>query len=126
MSKKPVTTEAEELCELIIHGMKEKKGLDITQIDLRKINNSVADFFIICSGNSDTQVDSLAHSIEEQVFKTKKENPTHIEGKKNKEWMLIDYINVVAHVFQKDTRDFYNLEGLWGDAKITEIETPEY
>ena len=122
MAKKPESTEAEKLSMAVVQGMKEKKASDIVIIDLRSINNSVADFFIVCSGNSDTQVEAISQSIEEEVYKINKENPVHVEGKQNKRWMLIDYINVVAHVFQKTERSFYDLENLWGDAKITVIE----
>ncbi len=122
MAKKPASTEAEQLSMAIVQGMKEKKASDIVVIDLRPINNSIADFFIVCSGGSDNQVEAIADSVEKEVFKNFKENPVHVEGKQNKKWMLIDYINVVAHVFQKSERSFYDLENLWGDAKITVIE----
>jgi len=101
--------------------MQEKKALDIVLLDLREIKNAFADFFIICSGNSDTQLEAIANSIDEEVYKGLKENPWHIEGRENKEWMLLDYVSVVAHIFKKDKREFYSLENLWGDAKITEI-----
>ena len=91
-------------------------------MDLRKIKNAVADFFVICSGNSDKQLDAISDSVDSEVFKTLKESPWHTEGKNNKEWMLLDYIDVVALVFRKDRREFYALERLWGDADITEIE----
>jgi ribosome-associated protein len=91
-------------------------------MDLRKIKNAVADFFVICSGSSDKQLDAISDAIDTEVFKALKENPWHTEGKNNKEWMLLDYIDVVAHVFRKDRREFYALERLWGDADITEIE----
>jgi ribosome-associated protein len=85
--------------------------------------HALADFFVICSGNTDKQIDAISDSIDSEVFKTLKENPWHTEGKNNKEWMLLDYIDVVAHVFRKDRREFYALERLWGDADITEIDT---
>jgi ribosome-associated protein len=113
---------SEKLSEAIVKGMQEKKGFDIVVMDLRKVKNAVADFFVICSGNSDKQLDAISDSIDEYVFKKIKENPWHSEGKNNKEWMLLDYINVVAHVFKKEKRNFYALEKLWGDAEITEIE----
>jgi ribosome-associated protein len=113
---------SEKLSEAIVKGMQEKKGFDIVVMDLRKVKNAVADFFVICSGNSDKQLDAISDSIDEYVFKKVKENPWHSEGKNNKEWMLLDYINVVAHVFKKEKRNFYALEKLWGDAEITEIE----
>ena len=103
--------------------MQEKKASDIVVMDLRKIKNAVADFFIICSGNSDKQLDAISDSIDAEVFKKFEENPWHTEGKNNKEWMLLDYINVVAHVFRKDRRAFYALERLWGDADITEVDS---
>jgi ribosome-associated protein len=92
-------------------------------MDLRKVRNAIADFFVIGSGNSDTQIEAISDSIEEVVFKNCKENPYSREGKNNKEWILIDYIDVVAHVFKKDRREFYALEDLWGDAEIAEFET---
>ena len=117
--KKP---ESEKLSMTIARGMQEKKASDIVVMDLRKVKNAVADFFVLCSGNSDKQLDAIADSIDEEVYKTLKENPWYTEGKNNKEWILLDYINVVAHVFKKDRRQFYALEKLWGDAEITEID----
>ena len=113
---------AEKLSSTIVKGMQEKKAVDIVLMDLRKVKNAVADFFIICSGNSDKQLDAIADSIDEQVYKDLNENPWHVEGKNNKEWMILDYTNVVAHIFRKDRRGFYALEKLWGDAEITSIE----
>jgi ribosome-associated protein len=123
MAKKRKGANSETLSDVIVKGMQEKKATDIIVMDLRKIKNAVADFFVICSGNSDKQLDAISDSIDAEVFKKFKENPWHTEGKNNKEWMLLDYINVVAHVFRKDRRDFYALERLWGDAEITEIGT---
>lgn len=122
MAKKRTGANPEKLSEMIVKGMQEKKAADIVVMDLRKVKNAVADFFVVCSGSSDKQLDAIADSIDEQVSKSLKENPWHIEGKNNKEWMLLDYIDVVAHVFRKDRREFYALEKLWGDAEITEIE----
>jgi len=122
MAKKRKGASAETLSDVIVKGMQEKKATDIIAMDLRKIKNAVADFFVICSVSSDKQLDAISDSIDEEVFKTLKENPWHTEGKNNKEWMLLDYIDVVAHVFRKDKREFYALERLWGDAEIREIE----
>jgi ribosome-associated protein len=121
MIKKRKGVSSEKLSEVIVKGMQEKKATDIVVLDLRKVKNAVADFFVICSGNSDKQLDAITDSVDQEVFKTLKENPWHTEGKNNKEWMLLDYIDVVAHVFKKDRREFYSLERLWGDADITEI-----
>ncbi len=122
MAKKRKGASSEILSDVIVKGMLEKKAADIVVMDLRKVKNSIADFFVICSGNSDKQIDAIADSIDEEVFKTLKENVWHSEGKNNKEWMLLDYIDVVAHVFRKDRREFYSLERLWGDADIREIK----
>lgn len=122
MVKKRKGVDSETLSDVIVKGMQEKKASDIIVMDLRKIKNAVADFFIICSGNSDKQLDAISDSIDAEVFKKFQENPWHTEGKNNKEWMLLDYINVVAHVFRKDRRAYYALERLWGDADITEVD----
>jgi ribosome-associated protein len=120
--KKASLNDPEKLSDLVVKGMQEKKASDIVLMDLRKVKNAVADFFVICSGNSDKQLDAIADSVDEMVFKGLKENPWHVEGKSNKEWMILDYTNVVVHIFRKDRRSFYGLEKLWGDADITEIE----
>ena len=102
-------------------GMMEKKAHEISVLDLREVKNAIADYFIICSGNSDTQVDAITNSIEDEVHKSSGQNPWHKEGFQNKEWILLDYLDVVCHVFQKEKRVFYDLEGFWGDAKIQQI-----
>lgn len=122
MAKKRKDGSSKKLCDAIVKGMVEKKASDILVMDLRKVKNAVADFFVICSGGSDKQLDAITQSIDEEVFKAVKENPWHVEGKNNKEWMLLDYFDVVAHVFRKDRRDFFALEKLWGDAEMTEID----
>ena len=122
MARKRGMTNAEVLSRVIVKGMKEKKAMDIVVLDLRKTKHAVADFFVVCSGNSSRQLDAIAESVDELVFKKVKENPWHTEGKHNKEWLLLDYVTVVAHIFQQERRKFYALEKLWGDAVITEIE----
>ncbi len=112
---------AEELSRVIVKGMEEKKASDIVVMDLRGLKNSFTDFFVICSGNSDTQIESISDSIETEVHLKNQEKPWRSEGKNNREWILMDYVNVVAHVFLKDKREFYGLEELWGDAKVTNI-----
>ena len=111
-----------ELAEQIVLGMQEKKAFEIVTLDLREIKGSVADYFIICSGNSDTQIDAIADSIEEEVKKSSGQVPWHREGKQNREWVLLDYVDVVAHIFKKDKRAFFALEDLWGDALIKYYE----
>lgn len=115
--KKKISSEA--LCDSVINGMQEKKGFDIVKMDLRKIPGSITDFFVICSGSSDTQIDAIAGSVDEEVSKKHKESPWHKEGIQNKEWILLDYVDVVVHVFKKDRREFYDIESLWGDADIS-------
>jgi len=114
---------ADELIALILHGIEEVKGQEINVLDLREIENTVCDYFIICNGTSNTQVNAIVNSIQKKVSKAIKDKPWHVEGSENAEWVLLDYINVVVHVFQKHIRDFYDLEGLWGDAKVTLVES---
>ena len=122
MPKKKKVADSENLCKAIVKGMQEKKATDIVVMDLREVKNAVADFFVLCSGNSDRQLEAISDSVDEEVFKALKEKPWHMEGKNNKEWMILDYISVVTHIFRKDRRQYYALEKLWGDAEITEIE----
>tara|TARA_R110002111_G_scaffold131792_1_gene196957 strand:+ start:134 stop:505 length:372 start_codon:yes stop_codon:yes gene_type:complete len=113
----------DQLITTIIGGIEEVKGKEITILDLREIENAVCDYFIICEGTSNTQVNAIVNSIQKQVSKTLKDKPWHVEGTENSEWILMDYVNVVVHVFQKHIREYYDIESLWGDAKITQIET---
>jgi len=113
----------DDLLAVIIKGIEDVKGADIEILDLREIENTVCDYFIICNGNSNTQVAAIANSIQKVVSKELKEKPWHVEGMENAEWVLIDYVNIVIHVFQKHIREYYNIESLWGDAKITSIES---
>lgn len=116
-------TNSSYLKSVIIEGMQEKKASNIVVLDLKKVKNAVADYFVICTGNSDTQLDAISDGVEESVYKKTKQNPWHKEGKQNKEWVLIDYVDVVAHVFKKDKRDFFALEELWGDAELIHIDS---
>ena len=111
----------DELLINIIKGIEEVKGNDIDILDLREIENTVCDYFIICNGNSNTQVNAIVNSVQKTVSKELKDKPWHVEGSDNAEWVLMDYVDIVVHVFQKHVREFYNIEGLWGDAKITTI-----
>jgi len=121
--KKTATTkETLGLLEAVIEGMREKKAKNITVLNLKNIENRVTDYFVVCDADSNTHVNSIADSIEEVVEKLSKERAYHTEGHQNGEWILIDYINVVAHIFLREVREHYNLEGLWGDAEITTIE----
>ncbi|MDX1314050.1 MAG: ribosome silencing factor [Eudoraea sp.] len=113
---------ADELIALILHGIEEVKGLDINLLDLREIENTVCDYFIICNGTSNTHVNAIVNSVQKSVSKASKDKPWHVEGRENGEWVLLDYVNVVVHVFQPQAREFYDIEGLWGDAKMTVVE----
>ncbi len=121
MSKKEIETD--QLITQIIRGIEEVKGKDIEILDLREIENTVCDYFIICNGTSNTQVNAIVNSIQKLVSKAIKEKPWHVEGSDNSEWVLMDYVHVVVHVFQKHIREYYDLESLWGDAKSVKIET---
>ena len=110
------------LIESIIMGIKEKKGEEIAIMDMRNIKNTIVDYFIICSGNSDTHIDSISNAIDEFVFQHIQKYPYSKEGTQTKEWILIDYLDVIVHIFKKERRIFYALENLWGDATIDYIK----
>ena len=111
-----------QLSEVAVNGMLEKKAEDVVIMDLREVKTAVADYFVLCSGNSDTQIDAISESIEEEVRKATNQKPWKCEGRDHREWILIDYVDVVVHVFNKEKRKFYGLEELWGDARIQRLE----
>jgi ribosome-associated protein len=117
MSKKKLST-SEILSNVVIEGMQNIKAKEIVSLNLSEIESAVCDYFIVCHGTSNTHVNAIAESIIKETLKTLKEKPWHKEGLTNSDWVLLDYGNVVAHIFQKETRDYYNIEKLWGDAKI--------
>lgn len=119
MAKKKNATES--LTNAIIDGIREKKGEDIVLMGLKNIPNAVAEYFIICHGNNTPQVQAIAESVLETADKITGEDPWHKEGIQNAEWILLDYVNVVVHIFREDTRKFYQLEKLWADAEINEF-----
>lgn len=121
MRKRKDTEASELLFKAIVEGMQENKAQDIVVLDLRKLSSAVCDYFVICSGESSTQVDGIANSVARFTRQELKEKPWHIEGKTNSEWILLDYIDVVCHIFYKDARKFYELEELWSDAERTYI-----
>ena len=120
MAKNTISTDV--LLTNIIKGIEEVKGNDIDILDLRAIDTAVCDYFVICNGTSNTQVNAIVNSVQKLVSKELKDKPWHIEGTDNAEWVLMDYVSIVVHVFQKEIREYYNIEGLWGDAKITSLE----
>lgn len=113
---------ADTLVQNIIAGIQEKKGKKITVIDLSEFENTVCSHFIVCEGDSNTHVNAVANSISFIVKELSGERPICKDGFENSQWIAIDYGNVMVHVFQREQRTFYNLEGLWADGKITEIE----
>ena len=110
------------LVEAIVEGIRNIKGTRINIIDFRTLENAVSDFFIVCEGQSSTQVQALAHSIEEEARKRTGNKPHHSEGIGNAQWILLDYVDVVVHVFEPEARTFYDVEGLWSDAPTTFFE----
>jgi ribosome-associated protein len=110
-----------EVINCIIESIQEKKGEDIVKIDLMHLEHSVTDFFIICHAQSNRQVDAIADHVEKSLRKNMQEHIFHKEGAEQADWILLDYTDVVVHVFKKDIRTLYNLEDLWGDGKLTRI-----
>ena len=115
-SKKVITDPTEYLAWAIAQGMFERKAEDIKILDMRNVKSASTDFFVISHAESDKQVEAIARSVDEEVKKLTGEMPWHREGMENNEWVLLDYFNVVAHVFQREKREFYAVEELWGDA----------
>ncbi len=113
--------EVEELVEIIVKGIQEKKGSNISILNLKKLDKAVTKYFIICDADSNTQVNAIAHSVEDTVRKDLHEKVWNKNGYENAIWILLDYVDVVVHVFQKPYRDFYDLEGLWIDAEAKQI-----
>ena len=118
MVKNKVINESTYISELAIFGIQEKKGNEIVRLDLRNIFSSVSDYFVICHADSTTQVKAIANSVEEEIFKATQQDPWRKEGLEYGEWILLDYIDVVVHIFRTDKREFYGVEDLWGDAEI--------
>ncbi len=114
--------ELPELTQVIVEALQDKKALDISVIDLRSLKSAVADFFVICTGNSAPQVHALYENVDRFVKTKLHEDPIGVEGRENMEWVLLDYYDVVVHIFKPETREFFKLEKLWSDAKITTFE----
>ena len=121
ITPKVIKDETQILADSIVEGILEVKGRNISVLDLRGIHNRVCDYFIICQADSNTQVNAIAGSVEEMVKRLTGERPYRKEGFENSEWILVDYVTVVVHIFQTQIRNFYNLESLWADAEVTEI-----
>jgi len=122
MRKKKKKDNSESLLKLIVEAMQEKKAKEIAILNLKKIDKSVCEYYVICHADSNIQVEAIAKNVDGFVKKKSGEDPWHTEGFQNAEWILLDYVNIVVHVFQKHARDFYGVERLWADAEIKHID----
>ena len=122
MSKQQSQISIDEINDKIVESIQDVKGKSIVKLDLRKLSASPAEFFIICEGDSSTQVKAISSRLYKNLRETFGILPNHIEGKDNGEWVLVDYFNTVVHIFYPESRKFYELEELWSDAKITNYE----
>jgi len=123
MVKNKALQESTLISELIVLGIQEKKGNDIVRLDLRNIHSSVADYFVVCHAESTTQVKAIAQSAENEVYKALKIEPWRKEGLQQSEWIILDYIDVVVHIFKTDKREFYGIEDFWGDAEMKSFKS---
>ncbi|MBP3943411.1 ribosome silencing factor [Sphingobacteriaceae bacterium WQ 2009] len=112
------------LSEVVVYGMQEKKAHEVVRLDLREIHSSLADFFVICHADSHIQVAAIAKSVEDEVYKALGIWPHHVEGQQNGEWILLDYFDLMVHIFKKDNRTLFAIEELWGDAEKVAYEAP--
>ncbi|MFZ6051604.1 ribosome silencing factor [Halocola ammonii] len=122
MPNKNEEIQRNKLLHTIIDGIQEVKGHEIVCLNLTEVPHAAADYFVICHGNSDTQVDAIARAVERETMDELRERPWHKEGQNNSEWVLLDYFNVVVHIFHKEARKFYELEDMWADAEVQRIE----
>lgn len=123
MVKKKIGNLSTYLSEIAVHGIQEKKGNDIVRLDLRELNSSVSDYFIICNADSATQVKAIADSVEEEIYKNTQTNPWKKEGLEHADWIILDYFDIVVHIFKTEKREFYGIEDLWGDAQSTSYQS---
>jgi len=123
MVKKKLVNLSTYLTEIAVHGIQEKKGHDIVRLDLRDLNSACSDYFIVCNADSITQVKAIADSVEDEIYKNTEMNPWRKEGLENAEWIILDYFDVVIHIFKTEKRDFYGIEDLWGDAQTTSYQS---
>lgn len=123
MNKNRETQLSDKLAKLAILGMQEKKGNDIMRLDMRSVNATLSDYFVICNADSAMQVNAIAKSVEEEVYKALGQEPWHKEGHANGEWLLLDFVDVVIHIFKTDARNRYRIEDLWGDAQVEKYQS---
>ena len=118
----PISTDSDSLCDLIIDSIQDIKGKKILKLDLKELDESPADYFVICEGESHTQVKGISDNIYRRLRDEVGLRPHKTEGEQHSSWILVDYFDVIIHIFYKETRTYYDLEDLWSDAKITEYE----
>lgn len=118
MSKSTKTQLSGKLAEIVVLGMQEKKGNEIVRMDMRSVNATLSDYFVICHADSTIQVNAIAKSVEDEVYKAFGQEPWHKEGHGNGEWILLDFVDVVVHIFKTEKRSHYGIEDLWGDAQV--------
>jgi|SRR5690606_23617792 len=118
MSKNIKSELSTKLAEIVVLGMQEKKGNDIVRLDMRNVNATLSDYFVICHAESNVQVNAIAKSVEDEVYKAFGQEPWQKEGHGNGEWVLLDFVDVVVHIFKTETRRHYGIEELWGDADV--------
>lgn len=123
MSKKKNSEISNKLADVVVFGMQEKKACDIVKLDMRDIHATLSDYFVICHADSNTQLNAIAKSVEDEVFKSFGQEVWHKEGQENGEWVLLDYVDVVVHIFRTEKRSHYRIEDLWGDAKIESYQS---
>lgn len=123
MSKKKNSELSNKLADIVVYGMQEKKAFEIVKMDMREVNSTLSDYFVVCSADSNVQVNAIAKSVEDEVYKALGQDPWHKEGQGNGEWILLDFVDVVVHIFKTETRDRYRIEDLWGDAKVENFKS---
>lgn len=123
MSKKIKSEESKILANVVIHGMQEKKGNNIVLMDMRRLNRTISDYFVVCHADSSMQVSAIAKSVEDEVYKALKQEAWRKEGTDNNEWILLDFVDVVVHIFKTEKRHFYGIEDLWADAEVQSFKS---
>ena len=123
MVKNKAVQESTRISEIVIQGIQEKKGNEIVRLDLRNLHSSVSDYYVVCHATSATQVKAIALSVEQEVYKAFKIDPWRKEGLQLGEWIILDYVDVVVHIFKTEKREYYGIEDLWGDAEIQSYQS---
>jgi ribosome-associated protein len=117
-SNSRIKNQTNALLKIVIEALQELKAVDIIVLDLRSISEASSDYFVICNGTSSTHISGLADRVQKNVWENLSERPVHIEGKQSRSWILLDYFSVVVHIFDREKRQFYDVEHLWSDAKL--------